>query len=79
MPVIEIKDSEKTAYINGGSVRCLFCNSIDLEGGQYVGDGNFITQHILCLGCGSNWQDAYVLIDVDNIETSRAVADNLPR
>jgi len=79
MARIEIKNNEKAAYINGGGARCLICNSMDLEGGQYNGDDNFITQKIVCLECGSSWQDVYVLTDVDDIETSKTAADYLSR
>ena len=71
MPIVELNDNQKAAYIEGQGARCLICNSKDLDGERYEGEGNVITQPIACLECGSRWQDVYVLTDVDSIETER--------
>lgn len=69
MPIVELNDTQKVAYIEGQGLRCPICNSKALDGGRYESDDNFITQPIACLECDSSWQDVYVLTDVDSIET----------
>lgn len=69
MLIVELNDTQKTAYIEGEGARCPICNSKDLDGEGYEGEGNVITQPIACLECGSSWQDVYILTDIDSIET----------
>lgn len=57
---------QKKAYINCGGALCPYCESKDMTGGNYEGDGNAISMPVTCNNCGQSWVDIYILTDVNN-------------
>lgn len=56
-----LSETEKQAYIDKGGVRCPYCSSYDIEGGQFNTEGGGVYQEVECLSCGKSWIDNYTL------------------
>lgn len=56
----QIKE-KKEKYIKASGVRCLNCESHDIEGGHVTITGGGATQEVSCKVCGSYWTDYYTL------------------
>lgn len=57
--------SEKTKrYLRTGGVRCLICESEDIEGSSVDINGNGASQRCHCNECDASWHDMYKLDDV---------------
>ena len=56
----------KEKYIRTGGVRCLFCDSDQIEGGSFECEAGCVWQQIRCLACRQEWIDLHHLCDVQN-------------
>lgn len=65
---MQLSEDKQKEYLEHPS-RCPVCNSGELEGGSYQGDGNHIFQNIHCLNCGALWDDVYTLTGIDDVKT----------
>ena len=46
---------------------CPTCNSNDIEGQGFEGEGEVAWQNVECNECGSKWQEVYVFDYIDQI------------
>ena len=46
-------------YAASGGVRCPWCRSGEIEGGQFAVEAGIATQPMHCLGCSREYQDIY--------------------
>lgn len=49
-------------YKNNGGTKCPFCQSENIEGGQFTVDAGIATQPMGCTDCESEWDDQYSLV-----------------
>jgi hypothetical protein len=54
----------KFEYVKEGGGYCLYCGSINVEGGQVDIERGIALQKIFCNDCQRSWTDKYFLVDV---------------
>jgi len=54
----------KETYINSGGVKCPYCGSENIEGGDREFEEGFSLQEVLCLTCSRSWTDQYTLTGI---------------
>ncbi len=52
---------QKEKYLSRGGVRCLYCESYDIQEFSSEGDDYYMIE---CLACEKQWQEVHKLIDV---------------
>lgn len=60
-PKYALNQREVRAYVNGGGVRCPYCQSDQIEGREVNFDLGTAYQEAGCNACGAEWEDAYDL------------------
>ena len=55
-------------YIEGGGVRCPYCQAEDIEGDSVEIDEGTASQEVRCHDCGKGWVDCYSLTSIAESE-----------
>jgi hypothetical protein len=60
---------DELEYVNGGGCRCINpdCKSENIEGGGVEVDAGSCFQPVTCNDCGTQWNDAYNLVGIDEV------------
>lgn len=58
-------EEQKKRYLEIGGVRCLFCNSRDIEAQPFQAEAGDVWTKVTCNACGKKWTDVYRLVDVE--------------
>lgn len=61
-PMPLVNPSPEDRYIEEGGVRCPYCRSPHLEGGEVTIDAGAVHQEVACKNCDQAWTDRYRLI-----------------
>jgi DNA-directed RNA polymerase subunit RPC12/RpoP len=57
-----MKQSLVEKYVKNEGALCPYCDSKDMEGGNYEAEGDTITMKVSCNNCGKEWFDIYKLV-----------------
>ena len=62
------RDSE---YVANGGLACPVCGDRGITGGEWNAAAAAAWQEVSCETCGSEWNDCYRLVGIDNLEDGR--------
>lgn len=62
-----ISREKRLAYIRAGGSFCINCGSGNISAGRIESEGREAWQPVQCYDCGSEWNDIFRLIGVDDI------------
>jgi ssDNA-binding Zn-finger/Zn-ribbon topoisomerase 1 len=68
---------QKRKYVQGGGVRCPYCQSQELEAGQGEFDADFAWVTVTCTDCGEEWHEVFHLATINPLdEQGRPMLDD---
>jgi hypothetical protein len=59
--------AKRREYIKAGGSFCINCGSGNISAGKIESEGRGAWQSVQCYDCGSEWNDIFRLISVDDI------------
>ncbi len=62
-----ISRKRRKEYINAGGTFCINCGSGNISAGRIESEGREAWGQVVCHDCGSQWNDIFRLIGVDDI------------
>jgi hypothetical protein len=69
---------DEKKYIRQGGTRCPFCGSDEIEGSSVEVDGGSAWQEVACNNCDSQWQDVYLLREINDLQDGGREPSDLP-
>lgn len=61
----QLTPEQKAKYIESGFNHCPLCKSDDIETDKAEFHGNSATQNVRCMDCGAEWEDTYILSNIE--------------
>lgn len=67
-----LNQNQVEEYIRIGGAKCPYCDSEDMDSGQFQADQYRAWQDVKCCGCGREWTDEYGLTGITEMESKKA-------
>lgn len=61
---MKLTEENVNDYVRGGGVKCPFCESENIVGGDREIDCGMTYQEVSCDGCAERWTDIYTLVGI---------------